>query len=48
MTFKAHKKLEEGGDLNVLYPVNRILMNPHSSSFTATAGGDGIIYFWDF
>ena len=46
MTFKCHK-LEETPNMNVLLPVHSIGFHPNSKSFVYTAGGDGVLNFWD-
>ena len=46
MTFKCHK-IEENNNINILLPVNSIGFHPNSKSFVYTAGGDGVINFWD-
>jgi len=45
MTFKCHKT--EEGKNQVLYPVNSLGFNPRSNVFLFTAGGDGMLNFWD-
>ena len=46
MTFKCHK-FEESSTVNVLLPVHSIGFHPESPCFVYTAGGDGMINFWD-
>lgn len=46
MTFKCHK-IEESAAVSVLYPVHSIGFHPNSKGFVFTAGGDGVINFWD-
>lgn len=46
MTFKCHK-VEESAAMSVLYPVHSIGFHPNSRGFVYTAGGDGVINFWD-
>lgn len=46
MTFKCHK-LEESSTMNVLFPVHSIGFHPNSKGFVYTAGGDGVLNFWD-
>jgi len=46
MTFKCHK-MEESATINILLPVHSIGFHPNSRCFVYTAGGDGMINFWD-
>jgi len=48
LTFKAYIVKFGDNEPSILYPVNSVGFNPRSPNFLFTAGGNGVLSFWDF